>query len=169
MHAHKSNKLKPAARAKTHIAVTDATQHRKPPQPVCTFDFLGNLSLTPQLDWEMCTFVHPLTYVQRNHSMHASKKCVPLQCIILEVILGVIEVKILCINLDCDLKGKPKQPLEVFHLLLVHLGLLEIGVLAVKYLHKSRLSGLSGPKLWTSKILHRWAVPVYLQPPSDPF
>lgn len=159
---HKSNKLKPAAILAEANCIRRCSSTL---QAARTFDLLGNLSLTPHLAWVICTFFHPLTYIQSNHSVHASEKCVPLQCIILEVILGVIEVKVLGINPDCDLKGKPKQPLEVFHLLLVLLRLLEIGILAVKDLHKSRLSGLSGLKSWTSKILHKWAVPMYLSLP----
>ena len=65
------------------------------------------------------TFTHSLTYIQRHCCMNISKECVPLQCIILEIVLGIVELKVLSINLDCDLKGQAEQPLEILHLLLV--------------------------------------------------
>lgn len=73
--------------------------------------------------------------------MHRGKECIPFQCIILKIILGVIEVKVLCVNPDCYLERKPKQPLEVLHLFLILLRLLEVGIGAVKHLHEGAIWG----------------------------
>ena len=49
--------------------------------------------------------------------MHICKEAVSLQCIILEVIFGIIELKRVGVHPGIDLEGQAKQPLQVFQLL----------------------------------------------------
>ena len=78
------------------------------------------------------TWQHPLQHVQSHSRVHTGKECVPLQSIVPQVVLGIIELQVVLVNPGCDLKREAKQPLQVLHLLLVLVRLLEVRVPVVK-------------------------------------